>query len=140
MCRATHAMRHEVLNPRRCDGGRENASFGAFLYYKRSFYQDRLGTNIGKVEKRDTFLQAHVSNVLVANGTSVCDGSGSVVPYEPHVNGTCCASVLAPPNATEIAAAAAMAKSADIVVRKTPLLESFYAKNDHFTKTGSGQA
>ena len=54
--------------------------------------------------------------VLVANGTSVCDGSGSVVPYEPHVNGSCCASVSAPANAAEIAAAVAMAETADVVV------------------------
>ena len=56
------------------------------------------------------------SKVFVANGTTVCDGSGSVVPYEPHVQGHCCASVSAPANATEIAAAVAMAKRADRVV------------------------
>eukprot|EP01043_Picozoa_sp_COSAG02_P003098 COSAG02_NODE_74_length_41878_cov_9.737954_9_plen_307_part_00 len=61
-------------------------------------------------------MEQHVSRVLIANGTSVCDGSGSVVPYEPHVNGSCCASVSAPPNTTEIAAAVAMAKSVDVVV------------------------
>lgn len=43
-------------------------------------------------------------------------GSGSVVPYEPHVNGSCCASVSAPPNETEVAAAVAMATSVDVVV------------------------
>ena len=30
------------------DNGAENASFCAILIMKRSFYQDRLGTNIGK--------------------------------------------------------------------------------------------
>ena len=59
-------------------------------------------------------MKQHVSKVLVANGTSICDGSGSVVPYEPHVNGSCCASVSAPPNKTEISAAGSMAKRADI--------------------------
>ena len=34
-------------------GGAENASFEPVLYFKRSFYQDRLGTNIGKVQKRE---------------------------------------------------------------------------------------
>ena len=61
-------------------------------------------------------LQQYVADVRVANGTVVCDGSGSVVPYEPHVPGHCCASVGAPPNQTEIAAAVAMAKTADEVV------------------------
>ena len=60
--------------------------------------------------------QRSCGQVLVANGTSVCDGSGSVVPYEPHVNGSCCASVSAPANASEIAAAVAMAETADVVV------------------------
>lgn len=61
-------------------------------------------------------VEQHVSTVVVANGTSICDGSGSVIPYEPHVNGSCCASVSAPPNASEIAAAVAMAESVDRVV------------------------
>ena len=60
--------------------------------------------------------QRSCGQVIVANGTSVCDGSGSVVPYEPHANGTCCASVSAPANASEIAAAVAMAEAADVVV------------------------
>jgi hypothetical protein len=29
--------------------------FEPFIYIKRSFYQDRLGTNIGKIQKKDTF-------------------------------------------------------------------------------------
>jgi predicted dehydrogenase len=37
--------------------GAGNASFGPFLYYERSFNQDRLGTNIGKVEKRCAFCR-----------------------------------------------------------------------------------
>ena len=61
-------------------------------------------------------MQQFVPKVLVANGTTVCDGSGSVVPYEPHVKGVCCASVSAPANATEIASAVAMAKTVDQVV------------------------
>ena len=32
--------------------GAKNAPFEPFLFKKRSFYQDRLGTNIGKVGKR----------------------------------------------------------------------------------------
>ena len=37
--------------------GAKNAIFVPFLYiYKRTFYQDRLGTNIGKVEKRVAFF------------------------------------------------------------------------------------
>jgi hypothetical protein len=36
-----------------------NRLFRAFLYYQqRSIYQDRLGTNLGKVENRGVFLQA----------------------------------------------------------------------------------
>lgn len=61
-------------------------------------------------------MEQYVSKVVVANGTSICDGSGSVVPYEPHVNGSCCASVSAPPNASEIASAVTMAQSVDVVV------------------------
>jgi hypothetical protein len=37
------------------DPGAENTPtlLRSLFYYKRSIYQDRLGTNIGKVEKRD---------------------------------------------------------------------------------------
>jgi hypothetical protein len=41
--------------------GAENASFEAIFNQKeRSFCQDRLGTNIGKVEKKGRFLQDRV--------------------------------------------------------------------------------
>jgi hypothetical protein len=36
--------------------GAKNAFLGSHLYIKRSFYQDRLGTNIGKVEKKVAFF------------------------------------------------------------------------------------
>jgi hypothetical protein len=36
--------------------GAENATSCAIYSLKRSFYQDRLGTNIGKVEKRVAFF------------------------------------------------------------------------------------
>eukprot|EP01046_Picozoa_sp_COSAG06_P068535 COSAG06_NODE_18267_length_895_cov_1.649497_1_plen_225_part_01 len=38
--------------------GAKNAFWVPFLYQKRSFYQDRLRTNIGKVEKKRRFAQA----------------------------------------------------------------------------------
>ena len=36
----------------------ERRLFGAIQYYKRSFYKDRLGTNMGKVEGKGRFVQA----------------------------------------------------------------------------------
>jgi hypothetical protein len=35
--------------------GKKNATFAPFIYKKRTFYQDRLGTNIGKTQKRVAF-------------------------------------------------------------------------------------
>jgi hypothetical protein len=37
--------------------GEKNVTFCAIYIYKRSFYQDRLGTNIGKTQKKDVFLR-----------------------------------------------------------------------------------
>jgi hypothetical protein len=43
--------------------GAKNATFCAAIYIsKRTFYQDRLGTNLGKVEKRVAFLQDPIVN------------------------------------------------------------------------------
>jgi len=39
--------------------GAKNASFEPFLYHRRSFYQDRLGPNIGKALKREMMRFAH---------------------------------------------------------------------------------
>jgi hypothetical protein len=54
--------------------GAKNAFFGAIYTYKRSFYQDRLGTNIGKVEKRVAFfagsdVTASIDGRVVAGGS-----------------------------------------------------------------------
>jgi hypothetical protein len=38
------------------DGGAKNATFCAIYIEKRSFCQDRLGTNIGKTQKRVAFF------------------------------------------------------------------------------------
>jgi hypothetical protein len=39
------------------NGGEKNVTFCAIYILKRSFYQDRLGTNIGKTPKKDVFLR-----------------------------------------------------------------------------------
>jgi hypothetical protein len=41
--------------------------FVQFLYKKRSFYQDRLGTNIGKTQKECRFLAALMG--VASNGS-----------------------------------------------------------------------
>eukprot|EP01046_Picozoa_sp_COSAG06_P039272 COSAG06_NODE_4619_length_4093_cov_55.188216_2_plen_85_part_00 len=47
------------------NGGEKNAPFRAICMQKRSFCQDRLGTNVGKAEKK------HVSaGPIYQNGTS----------------------------------------------------------------------
>ena len=39
----------------------QKRSFCAILYHKANIYQDRLGTNIGKVATKETFLQARTT-------------------------------------------------------------------------------
>jgi hypothetical protein len=38
----------------------KNGIFAPFIYQKRTFYQDRLGTNIGKTQKRDRFSSGDI--------------------------------------------------------------------------------
>ena len=40
------------------EGGAKHALFEPFLYYKRSFHQDRLGTYVWKTQKGGAFTQA----------------------------------------------------------------------------------
>jgi len=45
--------------------GAKNGTFCAIYTLKRSFYQDRLGTNIGKVDKRVAFLLGLIASAVV---------------------------------------------------------------------------
>ena len=71
-------------------------SAGAFLRHfmlKRSFYRDRLGTNIGKAEKKHASAGTELWNHLCDTGamaykTQLEDGSKSV--YETLVGGCSC--------------------------------------------------
>ena len=52
-------QRSEGFLARRPPPGAENALFGTILMSKRLFYQDRLGTNIGKALKKEMgFVQS----------------------------------------------------------------------------------
>jgi hypothetical protein len=85
------------------------------MYKTRSSYQDRLGTNIGKVEKREGcgfFSQ----------------GFGSSVTIKEELEYTY----------KNVAAFNAALEALD-QVRKTPLFAPFIYKSGDFTKTGSGQ-
>jgi hypothetical protein len=72
-----------------------------------SFYQDRLGTNIGKTQKKSGVLRRNVPHcTLPYAGSRYTLIYFSDTQYEVHLG-----AFVAP----------------------------FYTKNDHFTKTGSGQ-
>jgi hypothetical protein len=55
------------------EDGTKNATFCAIYTHKRTFYQDRLGTNIGKVEKRVAyyFLGVRVLTALLAEAARI---------------------------------------------------------------------
>ena len=84
---------------------------------KRSLYQDRLGTNTGKalLKRGVAFAGASLGAFLEAYG---CEATPSPARMEP---------------------AAALKISRYQPGQKTPFLRHFYSKQDHFTKTGSGQ-
>ena len=46
-----------------CGSDAKTATFCAIYTLKRSFYQDRLGTNIGKVDKRVAFFSESAANI-----------------------------------------------------------------------------
>ena len=58
-----------------CDDGKKTPLFCAILYPKRSFYQDRLGTNIGKSLKKE--MRFLTGNVLDGDG---CDAHCQLEP------------------------------------------------------------
>eukprot|EP01046_Picozoa_sp_COSAG06_P007683 COSAG06_NODE_379_length_16608_cov_83.792477_4_plen_80_part_00 len=60
----------------------KNALFEPFVYKKRAFYQDRLGTNIGKLKKTTVFPQAfshtHTSATVIAAAPPVAPNAALV--------------------------------------------------------------
>jgi hypothetical protein len=50
--------------------GAKNATFCAIYTLKRSFYHDRLGINIGKVEKKDDVFSQACSDVRLSSQTT----------------------------------------------------------------------
>ena len=93
------------------DDGAENASFGAISVQKRSFYQDRLGTNLWKTQKTWRFFRLPQRWVRLS-------------------------AALAGPRGQEHHRRTEAGKNKN----EKPVSPLFECINDHFTKTDSGQA
>ena len=93
--------------------GAKNATFCAIYTLKRSFYHDRLGTNIGKVETRVAFFLGRRSD----------KEAQSFVRQELD---------------QEIFRENESLRSRH-GAKNAPLFEPFLSQNDLFTKTGSGR-
>jgi hypothetical protein len=71
--------------------------FGQFIYKKRSFCQDRLGTNIAKPLKKDGIISFRLEKTLqeIRSMASESDGSGSYRQYAYESAGLCLRSLRA---------------------------------------------
>jgi hypothetical protein len=59
--------------------GCEKRHFLRHLHLKRSFYQDRLGTNIEKIEKRAAFFAGEKGYFRIKRGNDECGIASSAV-------------------------------------------------------------
>jgi hypothetical protein len=52
----------------------ENGLFAPFIYKKSSFYQDRLGTNIGKAPKKPVFSKGLTTTAAISTALRTIGG------------------------------------------------------------------
>ena len=67
--------------------GEQKRSFGAICIQKRTFSQDRLGTNIGKTQKRDRFSSGATISAYIDAGMDFAEAVNKVV-HEKLPEGT----------------------------------------------------
>jgi hypothetical protein len=131
-----------------------------------TFYQDKLGTNIGGKAEKETILQAGQMTINISSPAVEAPAvAWSAQPHRTYAvqlrgvadsRGIAKAQVCSDNSGDAVDSAAAAAACTDLPhigtptagaggeawtepVRKTPLFAPFIYKNDHFTKTGSGQ-
>jgi hypothetical protein len=108
--------------------GAKNATFCAIYIYERSFCQDRLGTNMGKTQKRVAFFAGGAIDALPRGGA------------RERRRSDCRAHLAHAAAATRTFRERLEGRGADhYKVIKRSFLALYIYRNDHFTKTGSGQ-
>ena len=93
----------------------QKAILSRFMLKSSSFYQDRLGTNIGKVEGKRLFSQARRSRGMCTS--TILDTCGNHEDCPPS-----------------------LCRSSGGQVRTRRFSPPFFSETDNFAKTGSGQA
>jgi hypothetical protein len=106
------------------------------------FYQDRLGTNIGKVEKKkgrraSSFVRRKALGFEGDNEEALLSCLGDQKATLPLLMDTLTVANTRP-NPKQLVLLR-RSEDAEVEVRKRHLFEPFMHKNAHFTKTGSGQ-